>query len=254
MNFGMDDRNNNGLGNDLNNNNKDRRGGDSMNNNNNNNHRGDHSNHHNNNRNNNNNDRDNRNNNSNNNRKKRNNNFSGSKNNNNNNSKNNGNNNNNNNGGSINLSRDSLVEEFRSTFGKSRQWTLSDLIGHIVAFCQDQHGSRFIQQRLEVCTDSEKQLVFDEILPAAQILMTDVFGNYVLQKLFEYGTPNQCESLALLLKGQAVQLSMQMYGCRVVQKALEYVNRERLVELVSEFESPQVCVLYFIVFFFLIKL
>ena len=46
--------------------------------------------------------------------------------------------------------RDPLVEEFRSTYGKSRQWGLSDLVGHVVAFCQDQHGSRFIQQRLEV--------------------------------------------------------------------------------------------------------
>jgi hypothetical protein len=31
---------------------------------------------------------------------------------------------------------------------------------------------------------------------------------------------------------------MQMYGCRVVQKALEYVNTSRLIELVQEFESP----------------
>ena len=69
--------------------------------------------------------------------------------------------------------------------------------------------------------------------------MTDVFGNYVLQKLFEYGGPEQCESLAAILRGQAVALSMQMYGCRVVQKALEYVSRERLVELVREFEAPQ---------------
>ena len=41
-------------------------------------------------------------------------------------------------------------DEFRSTYGKSRQWGLCDLLGHVVAFCQDQHGSRFIQQRLEV--------------------------------------------------------------------------------------------------------
>lgn len=140
----------------------------------------------------------------------------------------------------VNPVRDSLVEEFRSTYGKSRQWGLRDLLGHVVAFCQDQHGSRFIQQRLEVCSDVDKQLIFDEIIPAAQSLMTDVFGNYVLQKLFEYGTPDQCESLALLLKGQSVQLAMQMYGCRVVQKALEYVGTPRLIELVSEFESPPV--------------
>ena len=92
----------------------------------------------------------------------------------------------------------------------------------------------------EVCDDDEKELVFQEILPVSLPLMTDVFGNYVLQKLFEYGTPDQCEQLGLLLAGQAVQLSMQMYGCRVVQKALEYVNTERLMALVSEFEDPPV--------------
>lgn len=140
----------------------------------------------------------------------------------------------------VNPGRDPLVDEFRSTFGKSRQWGIRDVLGHVVAFCQDQHGSRFIQQRLEVCDDDEKQLVFEEILPVSLPLMTDVFGNYVLQKLFEYGTPDQCEQLGLLLAGQAVQLSMQMYGCRVVQKALEYVNTERLMALVSEFEDPPV--------------
>lgn len=143
---------------------------------------------------------------------------------------------------SVNPMRDPLVDEFRSTYGKSRQWELVDLLGHVVAFCQDQHGSRFIQQRLEVCAEVDKQLIFDEIIPSAHSLMTDVFGNYVLQKLFEYGTPEQCETLALLLAGQSVQLSMQMYGCRVVQKALEYVSTQRLIVLVSEFENPQVCI------------
>lgn len=33
---------------------------------------------------------------------------------------------------------------------------------------------------------------------------------------------------------------MQMYGCRVVQKALEYVSTQRLIALVSEFENPPV--------------
>jgi hypothetical protein len=140
----------------------------------------------------------------------------------------------------FNPGRDPLVDEFRSTFGKSRPWGLRDVQGHVVAFCQDQHGSRFIQQRLEVCNDAEKQLVFEEILPVANPLMIDVFGNYVLQKLFEYGTPEQCEALALLVTGQAVDLSMQMYGCRVVQKAMEYANTQRLLTLVSEFESTPV--------------
>lgn len=48
--------------------------------------------------------------------------------------------------------------------------------------------SRFIQQKLERATPAERQMVFGEILQAAYQLMTDVFGNYVIQKFFEVGT------------------------------------------------------------------
>lgn len=73
---------------------------------------------------------------------------------------------------------------------------LRDIQNHIVEFSQDQHGSRFIQQKLERATVSEKQLVFSEIVSAAYSLMTDVFGNYVIQKFFEFGTPEQKATLA----------------------------------------------------------
>lgn len=47
----------------------------------------------------------------------------------------------------------------------------------------DQYGSRFIQQKLETATTEEKNMVFNEIMPQALSLMTDVFGNYVIQKV-----------------------------------------------------------------------
>ena len=65
----------------------------------------------------------------------------------------------------------------------------------MVEFSQDQHGSRFIQQKLERATPQEKSLVFQEISPSAHSLMTDVFGNYVIQKFFEFGTPEQKSQL-----------------------------------------------------------
>ena len=62
-------------------------------------------------------------------------------------------------------------------------------------FSQDQHGSRFIQQKLERATSAEKELIFNEILTQAHSLMTDVFGNYVIQKFFEHGSPEQKTAL-----------------------------------------------------------
>lgn len=84
-----------------------------------------------------------------------------------------------------------------STFRNNRypNITLRELQSHVVEFSQDQHGSRFIQQKLERATPQEKSLVFQEISPSAHSLMTDVFGNYVIQKFFEFGTPEQKSQL-----------------------------------------------------------
>lgn len=55
-----------------------------------------------------------------------------------------------------------------------------DIFGYVVEFSGDQHGSRFIQQKLESATSEEKQIVFDEIVPDNTLqLIQDVFGNYV---------------------------------------------------------------------------
>ncbi|CAN0441442.1 unnamed protein product [Laminaria digitata] len=42
------------------------------------------------------------------------------------------------------------------------------LAGHTVQFCRDQHGSRFIQQKLEVSSEQDKEAFFEEILPHTQ--------------------------------------------------------------------------------------
>lgn len=106
----------------------------------------------------------------------------------------------------------SLLDEFKTN--KTRAFDLSDIVDHVVKFryillvvyvvffhticlrrlleasfflflmlsSMDQYGSRFIQQKLETASTEEKNKIFPEILPQARSLMTDVFGNYVIQK------------------------------------------------------------------------
>ena len=89
---------------------------------------------------------------------------------------------------------------------------MSDSLGHVVEFCLDQNGSRFIQQRLEVADATEKKAVVDELVPSIQELQNDVFGNYVIQKLFEFGNGDVKRELKSTLKGNTRSLSLQMYG------------------------------------------
>lgn len=131
--------------------------------------------------------------------------------------------------------RSRLLEDFRNQRYPNLQ--LRDLNNHIVEFSQDQHGSRFIQQKLERATAAEKQLVFNEIVSSAYSLMTDVFGNYVIQKFFEFGTPEQKSALASQVKGHVLPLALQMYGCRVIQKALESIPSDQQQEIVRELDG-----------------
>lgn len=112
--------------------------------------------------------------------------------------------------------RSVLLDEFRQS--KSKRYDLKDIYNHLVEFSGDQHGSRFIQQKLETANSDEKDQVFAEIEPNAIQLMKDVFGNYVIQKLFEFGSQVQKKILAEKMKGKVVDLSVQVYACRVVQK------------------------------------
>jgi len=137
--------------------------------------------------------------------------------------------------------RSTLLEEFRNNKNNLvHSFELRDIKGHVVEFSSDQHGSRFIQQKLETATPSEKQMVFDEILPCCLKLMVDVFGNYVIQKFFEYGTAGQIALLGEKLENHVLSLSLQMYGCRVIQKllqAMDVVDLEQKGKLVRELEG-----------------
>ncbi|KAK8531834.1 hypothetical protein V6N12_053294 [Hibiscus sabdariffa] len=98
------------------------------------------------------------------------------------------------------------------------------------------HGA-FSYVKLETATEKEKDKIFPEIIPHARALMTDVFGNYVIQKFFEHGTESQRVELASQLTGHVLALSLQMYGCRVIQKALEVVDVDQQTRMVAELDG-----------------
>jgi len=158
-----------------------------------------------------------------------------------NNSNNNVNNNNISNtaGAEKSVNRSRLLEDFRTN--RQPHLQLRDIVNHFVEFSMDQHGSRFIQQKLERATPAEKDMVFREILPSCHSLMTDVFGNYVIQKFFEFGTPEHKVAFAQRLRGHVLSLALQMYGCRVIQKGLESISNENqvknIIEMAKELEG-----------------
>ncbi|KDR81636.1 hypothetical protein GALMADRAFT_239707 [Galerina marginata CBS 339.88] len=132
--------------------------------------------------------------------------------------------------------RSPILEDFRSN--RDKNWELKEIYGHIIEFSGDQHGSRFIQQKLEVAEDDEKQKIFEEIVPLkTEQLIRDVFGNYVIQKFFEFGTRAQRDILAEVIEQQVVTLSLHIYGCRVVQRAVDYISEAQQSAIIRHLEQ-----------------
>lgn len=61
-------------------------------------------------------------------------------------------------------------------------------------------------------------------------LIKDRFGNYVFQKVFERGTEKQKKMLIDELWGKVYELSMHAYGCRVIQKQIEFISGNKKEE------------------------
>jgi Pumilio-family RNA binding repeat len=131
-----------------------------------------------------------------------------------------------------------VVREFRNTH-KLRKWELSDFVGHLVELSGDQNGSRWLQSFLETASTQDKTKVFNEIFPNAWALMQDVFGNYVIQKFFEFGDQVQKRKLGDLMQGRVPAMTTNMYGCRVVQKAIEHLLAEQQAMLVGELNKQE---------------
>ena len=63
--------------------------------------------------------------------------------------------------------------------------------------------------------EDEIKIAMNEIGPDLFDLMMDVFGNYVVQKLFEVCDQAQKQEIGNKMEGNVFRLSMEMYGCRV---------------------------------------
>jgi pumilio RNA-binding family len=137
----------------------------------------------------------------------------------------------------------SVLEQFCATT-EPYKWTIHQIEGHIVSFCEDQNGSRFVQQRLQAGDAVEHQLVIQEVLPSMPLLRDHVFGNYVVQKLLLLSLPTNQRVLQDNLVRHARLLSFQSYACRVMQTVLETIPDEGFPRLLEQFHHDTLsCIL-----------
>ncbi|CAE7228795.1 pum [Symbiodinium sp. CCMP2456] len=156
---------------------------------------------------------------------------------------------------------------------RQRDVSLEEVLSEklVVEFAKDQHGSRFLQTKLDEAPDDVKRMVYAAIQEDAAELSKEVFANHVVQKIFDtadtehstrcfnrlqdvggeptfaaeegWSLQNACESrlgldaLVRALADNVAALSQDQYGCRVIQKAIQAVSKESQQQIARELED-----------------
>ncbi|GAV55798.1 hypothetical protein ZYGR_0AY01910 [Zygosaccharomyces rouxii] len=110
--------------------------------------------------------------------------------------------------------------------------TLDQFIGNIYSLCKDQHGCRFLQMQLDILGPEAADAIYDETRDYTVELMTDSFGNYLVQKLLEKVTVDQRIALARIAAPHFVRIASNPHGTRALQKLVECVSTEEEAQIV----------------------
>ncbi|CAF2162150.1 putative pumilio homolog 8, chloroplastic [Brassica napus] len=112
----------------------------------------------------------------------------------------------------------------------------SGIEGYVYLMAKDQHGCRSLQRILEYGTCLDSMIIFNEVIPHVVEVMTDPFGNYLMQKILDVCNEEQRMQILLIVTAQPgwlVQISLNTYGTRVVQRLVETVKTKKQIFLVK---------------------
>ncbi|KAF7725299.1 hypothetical protein EC973_000309 [Apophysomyces ossiformis] len=123
--------------------------------------------------------------------------------------------------------------DYRRMLEKQNNVDWDALVSQIIEHT-DQQASIFMQQKLKCATDEQKENIIKAALKRAAELMTNRFGNFLVQRLFELGTSDHVRALVDSMQGHVVELTCDPFACHVVQKALDVIDEKLKSHLVFE--------------------
>lgn len=124
------------------------------------------------------------------------------------------------------------IKNFYESLGYDINYSIKQLCLNI---CKDQEGSRFIQSKLDEWSGEKISWFFLQIYDSIIELSTNLFGNYVVQKIISFLNEDELFKIVVKLFGKVNSLSLHIYGCRVIQKLIENISDIKFI--ISELAS-----------------
>ncbi|RRT55397.1 hypothetical protein B296_00045482 [Ensete ventricosum] len=121
--------------------------------------------------------------------------------------------------------------------------SLDNVIGQIHKLAKDQNGCRFLQKIFDEGNYEDIFKIFVEIIDHVVELMTDTFGNYLIQKLIKVCNEDQITKIICKISdrdGKLFQISCNQHGTRVIQKIIETIKTQEQYSLIVSTLRPYI--------------
>ena len=109
------------------------------------------------------------------------------------------------------------------------QLSIEDLIKNSIILSKDQNGCRLLQKKIDEQPEIAKDIL-NNILETIIEIITDPFGNYLIQKLYNYMNEEQFLKLMALFQFDINFICCNSYGTRAIQKLIDYLTSETLMK------------------------
>ncbi|XP_027329940.1 pumilio homolog 2-like isoform X2 [Abrus precatorius] len=117
------------------------------------------------------------------------------------------------------------------------------LTGHVLTLSLQMYGCRVIQKAIEVVEMDQQTKMVTELDGHIMRCVRDQNGNHVIQKCIECVPEDAIHFIISTFYDQVVTLSTHPYGCRVIQRVLEYCHDPKTQQIMMDEILQSVCML-----------
>jgi mRNA-binding protein PUF3 len=86
---------------------------------------------------------------------------------------------------------------------------------------------------LEFCSEQDQAAVLEELHQCAAMLITDQYGNYVIQHVISSGKPEDRSKIIQIVIAQVLTLSKHKFASNVVEKSIQFGTEEERRAIVA---------------------
>ncbi len=110
-------------------------------------------------------------------------------------------------------------------------------LNNATLYIKDQIGCRLLQNIIDN-NPKISNILFTLLLSNIERMCTDLFGNYVIQKLIVYLNSQNFEKFTLIISKQFKHIASSTYGTRVIQKLIEIISNKNQNFINEKEQSP----------------